>query len=138
MKLGNNFTCVLSNFQYIYQQYLFENLQKLLLSLKKLTRCVLLCFHCFSELPNAVLSGLSPSGWCTCSSVFDNFNMMGDRLRSQSWSVPSCLHTQAKDPLEYFLLLLRTNCLRVFLKDIFITPRVLKNPHPVNCAHSRI
>ena len=43
---------------------------------------------------------------------------MGDKLCSQSRSVPSCLHTQEKKPLDYFIQLLRTNRLRVFLKTI--------------------
>ena len=38
-------------------------------SLKKLTRCVLLCFQGFSVLPNAVLSGLSLSDLPTCVTV---------------------------------------------------------------------
>ena len=47
--------------------------------------------------------------------------------------VGSVLFTHAvKTPLEYFIQLLRTNRLRVFLKAIFVT-LVLKNPHPVNC-----
>ena len=35
----------------------------------ELTQCVLLCFQGFSVLPNAVLSGLSLSGWSTCITV---------------------------------------------------------------------
>ena len=43
------------------QQFFLKNPQKIYLTLKKLTRCVLLCFQCFSVLPNVVLSGLSLS-----------------------------------------------------------------------------
>ena len=46
-------------------------------------------------------------------------------------------YTHNRKSLEYFIQLLGKNHLQVFLKAIFVTP-LLKNPHPVSCAISRI
>ena len=53
---------------------------------------------------------------------------MGDKLRSQSVVVSVLFTHEGKNPLEYFIQLLRANRLRVFLKAIFITSSQKPSP----------
>ena len=58
-------------------------------------------------------------------------SLLGNQVRNQFRT-----HEGVKS-LEHFFQLLRWNHPQVFLKAIFVTP-VVKNPHPVGCALSRI